>query len=1066
MAARGFPSLAFGATDGLIYVAFATSGTAALIYEITWTRLLTLFMGHTVAAASTVLAAFMGGLAIGAAIAGRAAPRLDRAAAIRAYAAVEIVIAIVAVMLPLELELLRPLLGWAYRDGNGGATFGLVRLLCALLVVTVPAIAMGATLPLAVRWLAASAAHAGRDTGLLYAANTVGAAAGAVLSGFVLLPAVGMRLTTLVAVALNVISAAIGWWLAIRHTEDSTRPAAEQVAARARRQKHARAIHAASSPSPRIAMAALAISGCVSLILQVAWTRILALVVGPTTFAFSTMVATFIAGIAVGAALGSLAAKSRPSPWLLAGSLLLSGLAAAAAASYAPNVPIIVADAVASPDVNFATIVRLQSVLIGALMVPMTIAFGAAFPLAVALAARDDASVSRDVAHVYTANTLGAIVGALAGGFVLVPRFGLQSSVRIAAAMAIIGSAVVALAYARTRVMSAVALATAGACLAVVAALPPWDREILSSGAYKYAPYLQGPHRDALLRAGRLVYYREGAAATVSVRTVTGSISLAIDGKVDASNAGDMPTQRLLAHVPLLLHPAPRRVAIIGLGSGVTLGSALRHPIERADTLEISREVVDASRFFERENHAALRDPRSRLIVGDGRTHLALGAAHYDVIISEPSNPWMAGIAALFTREFFEAARARLAPGGILCQWAHTYDISDGDLRSIVATFTSVFPDAALWLVGEGDALLIGSLSPLEGRLEGLHTAWARPGVAADLAEVGVHDPSALLTAFIAHGAGLRSYGEGAIVQRDDEMKLEFSAPRGIYGRTTQDHAATLRQLATRTTLPAIVREAAAAPDTWAHRGAMHLRAEAYRTAFDDFTRAVERDPTDTAAMDGLLKAAAAAGRLLDAEHVLRRLNRQNPANVVAATALSRVIAARGQFEAAAEPLRPMFAGTSRDVRALDQLASIFADAGDRDRLAAVVSDLERVAPDSEPALYYTASLQFMGGKPQEAVLTAERLRARNARHARGHNLLGAAYAMLGRRDEARQAFEASIDADPRDPTAYANLGTFELGAGRADLAADYFAQALTLDPSSRPAQEGLTQALAALGRH
>ena len=163
--------------------------------------------------------------------------------------------------------------------------------------------------------------------------------------------------------------------------------------------------------------------------------------------------------------------------------------------------------------------------------------------------------------------------------------------------------------------------------------------------------------------------------------------------------------------------PSPIEWQFVGLGSGVTLGAALKHPITRADVLEISPEVVEASRFFEPENHRALADPRTRLIVGDGRLHLMLSRSQYDVIISEPSNPWMAGIASLFTREFFESARANLAPGGVLCQWAHTYDISDSDLRSIVATFLSVFPDGALWHIGKGDVLLVGSTEPLDSAI-------------------------------------------------------------------------------------------------------------------------------------------------------------------------------------------------------------------------------------------------------------------------------------------------------------------------------------------------------------
>jgi spermidine synthase len=625
---------------------------------------------------------------------------------------------------------------------------------------------------------------------------------------------------------------------------------------------------------------------------------------------------------------------------------------------------------------------------------------------------------------------------------------------------------VVAVSYARSRPRAiAIAVAVAVAAVVTLAMMPPWDREILSSGAYKYAPYLRGPNREALLRAGTLRYYEEGAAGTVSVREVTGSVSLAIDGKVDASNAGDMLTQRLLAHLPLLLHESPRRVGIIGLGSGVTLGSALRHPIERADMLEISPQVVEASAFFERENHGALADARTRLIVGDGRTHLGLGDVKYDVIISEPSNPWMAGVAALFTEEFFTAAKARLQPGGIVCQWAHTYDISSDDLRSIVRTFSSVFEHASLWMVGEGDVLLIGSLTPVEPRLDVVRRSWMRDGVAADLAEVQLREPSTLLTLFAADAAALRSYAADAIIQRDDRMSLEFSGPRGIYGRTTVDNGETLRRLAAESPMPAAVRAAWATPAAYASRGALHLRAEAFRTAFDDFSHALERNPTDAAAVDGLLRAAAGAGRLGDAEGILRPLLVRNPTNVGAATGVSRLVAARGDFQAAAEPLRAFFAGSTRDVQAMDQLASIFADAGDGPRLAAIVTDLQRVAPDSEPALYYAASLHFMRNRFDEAIAVAERLRARNSRHARCLNLLGAAYATVGRGDDARRAFAASIAADPRDPGAYVNLGTFDLQAGRAAEAADVFAEALTLDPSSTSAQDGLSQAMDALRR-
>ncbi len=340
------------------------------------------------------------------------------------------------------------------------------------------------------------------------------------------------------------------------------------------------------------------------------------------------MVATFIAGIAFGSLVGGWLGRRGPAPAALAISMLLSGTAALAAAAWVPQSSLIVANAVSGLDSTFAHVIWLQSLLIAASMLPMTLGFGAAFPLALGLVVRDEQSISSDVAAVYVANTLGAIVGALAGGFLLIPRLGLEGSVRTAALLVTGGAVVVVLAIGASRRRTAVILVAAAAALVMWIA-PSWDRALLSSGAYKYAPYLPADHRDALLRAGTLLYYREGAASTVSVRRLAGAVSLAIDGKIDASNAGDMLTQRLLAHVPLLLHPNPRRVAIIGLGSGVTLGSALTHPIERVDTIEISREVIEASHHFDSENGRALEDARSKLIVGDGRSHMMLGRSEY-----------------------------------------------------------------------------------------------------------------------------------------------------------------------------------------------------------------------------------------------------------------------------------------------------------------------------------------------------------------------------------------------------------------------------------------------------
>ena len=270
---------------------------------------------------------------------------------------------------------------------------------------------------------------------------------------------------------------------------------------------------------------------------------------------------------------------------------------------------------------------------------------------------------------------------------------------------------------------------------------------------------------ETLLKAGTLLYYREGASATVSVKRLTGTTTLAVDGKTDASNRGDMLTQKLVAHLPLLLHDNPRDVGIIGLGSGVTLGAALRHPIARADVVEISPEVVEASSFFAAENHDALDDPRTHLIVGDGRSHLLLSKRtvrrhHLRAVQSVDCRRRRA----VHARVLRSPRASGWRPAACICQWANAYNISDRDLRSIVATFRSVFPNGTVWLVGADDVLMLGSSDDGRSTRGSRHIErhWTRPGVADDLAEVSAIEPFALWSLYVGGPEELARYAADA----------------------------------------------------------------------------------------------------------------------------------------------------------------------------------------------------------------------------------------------------------------------------------------------------------------
>ncbi|MEZ5416563.1 MAG: fused MFS/spermidine synthase [Vicinamibacterales bacterium] len=800
----------------------------------------------------------------------------------------------------------------------------------------------------------------------------------------------------------------------------------------------------------------MAVSGFLSLALQIVWSRLLAQVLGPTSYAFSLVVALFITGLAVGATIGRrLADRMRQPVAGLTGAIATAILAGTAAVWTIDDGLHVMARAVASTDATFETVLLRQVALVTVWLLPLAVALGTAFPFAIRVGTGRDDRLGADLGEIYALNTVGAIAGALAAGFLLIPAWGLQSTLQALGAAAA-AAALVVLVAGQVRGGARIVAGTLAAA-AVVASLtmPSWNRELFASGAYKYASSMTPDALEVSLHAGHLAYYREGATATVSVREAAGTTSLAIDGKVDASNAGDMLTQRLLAHVPLLLHPAPRRVAVLGLGSGVTLGSALTHPIERADVLEISPEVVEAARFFDPENGSALRDPRTRLLLGDGRTHVLLGRQDYDAIISEPSNPWMAGIASLFTREFFEGAKARLAPGGVLCQWAHTYDISGDDLKSLVATFASVFPDGTLWLVGDGDVLLIGSTAPLGPQVAALAERFqARDGARANLATVGVRDAFALLSQLVADGPGIAAFSAGARLQTDDFAPVEFTGPRAVFSRSLPDNAAALRALAAEHPVAAAAdARRTATPAAWRDRGWMYLEASAARAAWADFEVAVRLDPTDVRALDGLVRSSSSAGRQGETLNALR--NAAAPAgNTAAQLALSRFLASSGAVDDAARIAFSVVERSPSDMAALEQLASVLADVGDRERLTPVVVRMRAIAPTADATRYYSASLLFLEGRAEQAAGEARALVTANPGHAKGQNLLGAALATLGRRDDARDAFVASLRADPRDPSTYTNLALLELEGGNTPVGLQRLAEALTLDPASAVARE------------
>jgi spermidine synthase len=790
------------------------SGASGLVYEVAWVRTLELIFGSTSFAVATVLASFMGGLALGSWWMGTRLHRLARFRPLRVYAALEVLLAVAGLAVPLVLRLQTPL----YRLLAGGLVESflgqsVVRLLLCLAVLLVPTAIMGATLP-AVSAVVGGDNGSGRRIGLLYAVNTLGAVLGCAGAGLVLMPALGLARTQWVAVALN--AAAAGGALLIARVGAAARERTDEAAGDAA---------AAGGPSGapagrdlgRLLILAYAFSGFTAMLYEVAWSRLLVLVLGSSTYAYTIMLATFLLGIALGAGLGVRLTRRVADP-LLPAVLCQSAVAGATylglfLVQELPYLYHLIYDRVRPSP---AGLLGVQWLLAASLMIAPTIGLGAMFPITVRGLNPAGGRASRAVGRAYAWNTVGAIAGSLLAGFWLIPgagtRLALIAGILINTALAVgLALARGGLRAPRPRLVLAAALAVF-AVNAVVAA-PRWKPEVLSSGMFRYVDRYRGLDREGFLRRarqshGEILMFEEGLTCTVTVFRTPALLTLAIDGKPDASvpsglsdplsaavprpgggvtpgggatpggdvtPGGDLATQVLVAQIPLLLAPAAGEVLVIGLGSGVSLGSVLTHPVRAADAVELEAAVVRSSRFFEPQNGRPLGDPRVRLIVNDARGRLLLSGRRYDVIVSEPSNPWLAGSAGLFTREFFDLARTRLTPGGVFAQWVQMYELRTEDFLAIVRSFTGVFPEVHLFRVNE-DAILLGSGRPLPIDLARIVTRGS-PRVRADLARAGVVVPEDLLGHYWAGGEELAGAIPPGPINTDDNMLIEFAAP-------------------------------------------------------------------------------------------------------------------------------------------------------------------------------------------------------------------------------------------------------------------------------------------------
>lgn len=725
------------------------SGTAALIYQVLWIKQLTLIVGVDVYAVTTGVSAFFAGLALGGLALGRLADRARRP--LRIYAGLEIGVALAGILMTFALAHSAGLFA-RLEQSSAVLAWGLV-----FLMVGVGPFLMGGTLPAMVRSLRLAADGIGAGGGRMYAANTMGAIIGTLLTSFLLIPALGVMGTAWIAAGFGLLAAIGGFWLD-RFAPEQT-PAVQESSARR-----------IAKPAI-VAIIFYSIAGGLALGYEVVWSQSIVQFMSTRSYAFSVMLATYLAGLALGAALFARRADRVRDPWGAFGLLIAAAgmLAILEISLLGPWLPALQSWAeqlvlLLTQSRLAAMCARFAIAAIYVIFIP-TLLLGAAFPAALRLIV-DSGHIGRDIGKVVALNTLGGIVGTVITGFILVPQFGLVSTLAILAVTATMLGLIASWRGASGSGFARRGVVLIAAVALVAAALTPSDKlaDLLTS-----------------TRGGTMVFYQEGKGGTVAVLEQSAGSKqfrrLYIQG---VSNTGDtLPSlryMRLQALLPLIIHNGePKSALVIGLGTGITSGALLSYPgLETRVVAELLPEVLQAAPNFT-GNFNAATDARLDIRLRDGRRELLGSTQTYDLITLEPPPPSAAGVVNLYSSDFYQLARARLRPHGILAQWLPLPTQNEEDTRSLVRSFLDVYPYASLWTTELHEMLLVGSLEPLELDVPRISERFNQPQVIAALREVGIATPEALLGTWVTDRAGLETYAADALPVTDDRPRIEYA---------------------------------------------------------------------------------------------------------------------------------------------------------------------------------------------------------------------------------------------------------------------------------------------------
>ena len=944
---ESFPGLA------VLLICFSLSGAAGLIYQVAWGNALGLIFGHTAYAVATVLAVFMGGLTAGSAWLGNWSEKSRRPVA--AYGWLEIGVAATGAASLAGLHAVRALYLAAYPYLSGRSFWLLaLRLAGAAVVLFVPTFLMGGTLPVLVRGLSRNSAELGRRLARLYWVNTAGAVAGAFGAGFLFLPTIGLQFTLAVAVALNIIAGALALRIGSSESAEVEVPAATPL----------EMPDATPGLPNRLLLICFAAVGATAMAYEIGWTRLLATQLGSSTYAFTLMLVTFLTGIVAGSALFERWSRRHSAGQMtFAWTQSFIGATALGVLIFFARIPELLPAILRATNRSFQGLVLAQFSVSALVMLPTAVIFGFNFPAVISLiAGRQSSSTSAAVGRAYAWNTFGAIIGALASGFWLLPLLGAFHLLAAAAAINILLAAILSVAILPRRLVSL----TVSLALLLLAAFIGFSHYFYDPAVAAFNPVLYSSLYNPALslredaRMVNVPYFKEGLNSTIAVTQTDGFLSLRTNGKVDASNH-DVATQLMLGHIGAIAHP-PRRVLVIGFGGGMTVSALARYPeLERLDCVEIEPAVLGAAPLLTSLNRNVLQDPRVHIIFDDARNFLFTTHEKYDLIVSEPSNPWVAGVATLFTQEFYRAAQARLTPGGIFVQWVQAYSLFPDDLRMVLATFLSEFHDASLWHGDAPDLLIVGPTPPADAILNRARALWPNEHLQEDYKRLGMEEPAGIFGFFLLDDASLRNFSAGARINTDDLTLLEYRAPRALLVGQLEEENRREILLAQKNILPRELTgdsrdvALAAAATTSVNqqdmggaerflralegrpvtsqiaiaRGRSALLHENFDQASHDFDAALALDLNSAEALWGRAEANRRAGNIDSAQPQLMRILQQDPKNLRALESLKQLATDTENWTEAAELARRIIAANpSAGADAYAQLAEMLLRAG------------------------------------------------------------------------------------------------------------------------------------------